>query len=151
MPAATATGATIEIDGEALSPDVAARVAEVVIEQDVHLPSSFEIRFSDPARTATADVPVKIASRVKVATSSISGEPAPVLSGEVTSLEAEYSGAGSFLIIRGYDLSHRLHRGRRNRVFTQVTYSDVAQQIASDAGLDTGTIDPTGQVKDHVP
>ncbi|MFI5260107.1 MAG: VgrG-related protein, partial [Candidatus Limnocylindrales bacterium] len=151
MPTATATGATVEIDGEALSPTVASRVAEVLVDQDVHLPASFEIRISDPSRTALDDVPVKIASRVKISGSSVDGTPAPVLSGEVTALEAEYSETGSFLIVRGYDLAHRLHRGRRTRVFTQVMYSDVAQQIASDAGLDTGVIDQTGQVKDHVP
>jgi len=151
MPAATATGATIEIDGQPLSADVSGRVAEVTVEQDVHLPASFEIRFADPGRTATADVPVKIASRVKITGASVDGTPGPVLSGEVTALEAEYSPTGSFLVARGYDLAHRLHRGRHTRVFTQVMYSDVAQQIASDAGLDTGTIDTTGQVKDHVP
>lgn len=151
MPAATATGATIEIDGEALSADVAGRVAEVIVDQDVHLPASFEIRFSDPGRTATDDIPVKIASRVKVTGAAVDGPPSPVLSGEVTALEAEYSETGSFLVARGYDLAHRLHRGRHTRVFTQVMYSDVAQQIASDAGLDAGTIDTTGQVKDHVP
>ncbi|MGD0862263.1 MAG: VgrG-related protein [Candidatus Limnocylindrales bacterium] len=151
MPAATATGATIEIDGQALSPAVAGRVAEVVVDQDVHLPASFEIRFSDPDRTATADIPVKIASKVKVTGASVDGTPSPVLSGEVTALEADYSETGSFLVVRGYDMAHRLHRGRHTRVFTQMMYSDVAQQIASDAGLDAGTIDPTGQVKDHVP
>lgn len=151
MPAATATGATVEIDGQALSPSVAALIAEVTVDQDVHLPASFEIRFTDPGRTATEDVPVKIASRVKISSAPVNGDPAPVLSGEVTALEAEYSQAGSFLIVRGYDMAHRLHRGRKTRVFSQAMYSDVAQQIASDAGLDTGTITPTTQVKDHVP
>ena len=148
---ATATGATVEIDGEVLSASVAARVAEVVVDQDVHLPASFEIKLTDPDRTATVDVPVKIASKIKIGGASVDGTPSTVLSGDVTALEAEYSEAGSFLIIRGYDLAHRLHRGRRTRVFTQVMYSDVAQQIASDAGLDAGQIDTTGQVKDHVP
>ena len=148
---ATATGATVEIDGEVLSASVAARVAEVIVDQDVHLPASFEIKLTDPDRTATVDVPVKIASKIKIGGASVDGTPSTVLSGDVTALEAEYSEAGSFLIIRGYDLAHRLHRGRRTRVFTQVMYSDVAQQIASDAGLDAGQIDTTGQVKDHVP
>jgi phage protein D len=151
MPAATATGATVEIDGQALEAAVAARVVEVVVEHDVHLPASFEIRFTDQDRTATTDVPVRIASTVKISGASVDGTPAPVMSGEVTALEAEYARAGSVLVVRGYDLAHRLHRGRKTKVYTQVMYSDVAQQIASDAGLQTGTIDPTGAVKDHVP
>ena len=151
MPTATATGATVEIDGQALEPAVAARVAEVLVEQDVRLPASFEIRFTDQDRTAITDVPVKIASKVKITGASVDGTPAPVLSGEVTAIEAEYAQAGSVLVIRGYDLAHRLHRGRKTKVYTQVMYSDVAQQVASDAGLDVGAIDTTGTVKDHVP
>jgi phage protein D/phage baseplate assembly protein gpV len=53
--------------------------------------------------------------------------------------------------VRGYDMAHRLHRGRKSKAYTQVMYSDVAQQVASDAGLTAGTIDSSGAVKDHVP
>jgi len=151
MPAATATGATVEIDGVALPQAVASRVVEVTIEQDVHLPASFEVRLTDQGRTATSDVPVRIASKIQISGAAARGTPGPILSGEVTALEADYAGSGSFLIIRGYDMAHRLHRGRKTKVYTQVMYSDVAQQVAMDAGLEPGTIDSTDAVKDHVP
>ena len=37
----------------------------------------------------------------------------PLLTGEVTGLEADYDGTGTFTVIRGYDLGHRLLRQRR--------------------------------------
>jgi uncharacterized protein involved in type VI secretion and phage assembly len=151
MPIATATGATIEIDGKPLPADVRERVVEVVVEQDVHLPASFEIKIVDPERAADVGLPVKIASKVTVSGASVDGAPEPVLTGEVTALEAEYADRGSFFVIRGYDLAHRLHRGRRTKVFSQAKYSDIASQVASAAGLQAGTIDDSGQVKAHVP
>ncbi len=152
MPIATATGATIEVDGKALPPAVSDRVAEVAVEHDVHLPASFEVRIADPDRTATTGVPVRIGSTIRISGAAVDGDPRPLLSGEVTAIEAEYAAeAGSFLIVRGFDLAHRLHRGRRTRVFTQAKYSDVVAQVASAAGLAAGAIDDSGQVKDHIP
>jgi phage protein D/phage baseplate assembly protein gpV len=151
MPTATGTGATVEIDEMALAQDVAARVVEVTVDQDVRLPAGFEIRFIDQDRKATEGVPVRIGSRVKLTGAAVGGEPKQILSGEVTAIEADYAPGGSYLIVRGYDMAHRLHRGRKSKAYTQVMYSDVAQQIASEAGLTAGTIDSSGAVKDHVP
>ena len=52
--------------------------------------------------------------------------------------------------MRGYDKSHRLHRGRRTETYQNVKVSDVAQTVAGRAGLDVGTIDDSGAVLDFV-
>jgi phage protein D len=62
--------------------------------------------------------------------------------GEITGLEPEFStDALPTLVVRGYDLRHRLLRGRKTRSFTKMKDSDIAGQIAREQGL-------TGQVKD---
>ncbi|HEY7546662.1 MAG TPA: contractile injection system protein, VgrG/Pvc8 family, partial [Blastocatellia bacterium] len=62
--------------------------------------------------------------------------------GEITSLEPEFiSTRLPGLIVRGYDRRHRLLRGRKTRTFLQQKDSDIAAQIASEAGLTAQTED----------
>jgi len=71
-----------------------------------------------------------------------------LISGETTGLELSIHGDVSpRLVIRGYDRGHRLLRGRKTMSYTNVKDSDIASQIASDAGLsadveDTSTTYP---------
>ncbi len=55
--------------------------------------------------------------------------------GEVTSLEANIDATGSHVVIRGYDKSHRLHRGRKAAPGPQQKDSEIASAIAQEAGL----------------
>ncbi|WP_017718393.1 phage late control D family protein [Kamptonema formosum] len=62
--------------------------------------------------------------------------------GEIAGLEPEFSREEvPRLVVRGYDLRHRLSRGRKTRSFTKMKDSDIAGQIARARGL-------TAQVKD---
>jgi uncharacterized protein len=56
--------------------------------------------------------------------------------GEITGLEPEFpSGEPPTLTVRGYDRRHRLMRKRKTRSFLNMKDSDIANQIAGDAGL----------------
>ena len=46
--------------------------------------------------------------------------PEPLITAEVTALEAEFDSTGTFTVIRGYDPAHRLFRGRRTETYTQM-------------------------------
>ena len=48
----------------------------------------------------------------------------------------------------GCTLDHRLQRARRVRTFMNAKDSDVARKIASEAGIDMGTVDATSHVVD---
>ncbi len=70
--------------------------------------------------------------------------------GEITCLEPEFSADNvPMLTVRGYDRRHRLLRGRNTRTFTQIKDSDIAGQIAGEAGLTAKTED-TGIILDYV-
>jgi len=59
-----------------------------------------------------------------------------VFAGEVTGLEPEFRADETPTVtVRGYDRGHRLLRGRKTRSFTQVKDSDIAAQVAQEAGL----------------
>jgi phage protein D len=76
--------------------------------------------------------------------------PEKLIEAEVTSLEAEMGGPGSFTIIRGYDPVHRLFRGRHTKSYTQATASDAVTQVAQRAKLPQGKIDSSKTVFDHI-
>ena len=65
----------------------------------------------------------------------------PLVKGEITAINGDYDATGNRIHMRGYDISHRLHRGRKTRTFVNVTDTDIVRRVASAAGIDIGTID----------
>ncbi|MCP5013272.1 MAG: phage late control D family protein [Aestuariibacter sp.] len=59
----------------------------------------------------------------------------PIIEGEITSLEPIFRPTPSTMIVRGYDLRHRLLRGRKTKTFTNVMDSAMAQKIIGAAGV----------------
>ncbi|MCP2729168.1 phage late control D family protein [Limnofasciculus baicalensis] len=56
--------------------------------------------------------------------------------GEIIGLEPEFSQESpSMLVVRGYDLGHRLMRGRKTRSFRQMKDSSIVEQIARDLSI----------------
>ena len=144
-------GFVITIDGSPLAADIEQLLVEAYVDDNRNLPDMFVLRFRDANRLVLSKAAVKIGSRIKVAvTSTDTQSPEPLISGEVTALEADFDATGTYTLIRGYDLSHRLFRGRHAETYTQVTASDVATKVARRAGLSIGTVEPTSTVFDHV-
>ena len=70
--------------------------------------------------------------------------------GEITGLEPEYEqNQVPTLVVRGYDLRHRLMRGQKTRSFTKMKDSAIASQIASDLRLGS-QVKPTQVELDYV-
>lgn len=60
----------------------------------------------------------------------------PMMQGEITGLEPTFmEDSIPSMIVRGYDHGHRLLRSHKTRTFRQMTASDIAKQIAREAGL----------------
>jgi len=121
------------------------------VDDSLNLPDLVIMRFRDQERTVIAKVGAKIGSKLVVSATSIGGTgPEPLITAEITALEAEFDSTGTYTVIRGFDPAHRLFRGRRTETYTQVTASDVAKKVAQRAGLSLGTMDATKTVFDHV-
>lgn len=145
------TRATIEVDGRELDATVVPDVERVVVDDHLHLPDTFELTIRDHARDVLDRTGIRIGSRVKISAPALGSTTAEALiTGEVTSVEAAYTSSGSKVIVRGYDHAHRLTRGRRTETYLNVKCSDVARTVASRAGLQTGTIDNSGEVQAYI-
>lgn len=151
--AALASAIKVEVDGQPLDGAVETSLVRVVVDDHLHLPDTFEITFQETADMTVAETArLRVGCAVKVSTSALGeGTTSLLVSGEVTALEGVYrEGKAPLLVARGYDHAHRLSRGRSSATFENVKYSDVARTIASQVGLDVGTIDDSGRVHEHV-
>ena len=148
-----ASALKVEVGGQPLDRAVETALLRVVVDDDLHLPDTFELTFQETAdMTIAATARLRVGSAVKVSTSALGdGTSSLLISGEVTALEGVYrEGKAPLLVARGYDHAHRLSRGRSSATFQNVKYSDVARTIASQVGLGGGTIDDSGRVHEHV-
>lgn len=126
----------IQLNGNDLAPDVAAMLDEVIVEDDLLQPAMFSLRFNDPKHTLLDGKQFALGTEIKIgAASTATAAIAVLLVGELTALEPIYEQHNQVVVLRGYDRSHRLHRGSKTRTFLKQTDSDIASQIARENGL----------------
>lgn len=143
--------ALVTIDGSPLAAALEPSLESVLVDDHLHLPDMFLLTFRDIDRTLLADAGIRIGSRVVVSGSALGEQaPKPLITGEVTAIEAEYDALGGRAIVRGYDPSHRFHRGRHTETWRNVTDSDIARAVARRAGVEIGTIDESTTTHEHV-
>lgn len=141
----------VEVDGSALPPEIGGLLTEAWVDDSQRLPDMFSLRFRDVGRAVLERSGATIGSTVRISVQTVDGqEPALLIAGEVTAVEAEFDSGGTFTLIRGYDPAHRLFRGRRTAAYTQATASDVVTAVVQRAGLSTGDIEATSTVHDQV-
>jgi uncharacterized protein involved in type VI secretion and phage assembly len=118
-------------------------VIRVTAETHLHLPGMFEIAFSDVG-DVTRVAGLSIGTEVRIfGPDRETAAPRPLIVGEVTSIEGIFERRTFVTVVRGYDWAHRLQRARRTRTFLNMTDSAIAEQVAQEAGLTVGRIDPS--------
>lgn len=141
----------VEVGGRELPAEVDLRLERVVIDSHLFLPDMFALSFRDPGRNVIETGGFEIGAQVTLAAAARGQEATDVLIvGEVTAVEADFNEAGSHVAVRGYDYSHRLHRGRTTETYRNVTDSDIVRTIARRVGLEIGRIDDTTTVHRHI-
>ncbi|MGH8938250.1 MAG: hypothetical protein ACRDV2_02760, partial [Actinomycetes bacterium] len=119
----------------------------VVVDSHLHLPDMFELTFLDQQGTLLDDAGFKLGLELEVRGGAINQKQDwSLVVGEITAMEGQYGGPVRTTAVRGYSHEHRLQRARRARTFLDAKDSDVAKQIAGDAGLTVGQVDATTQV-----
>jgi uncharacterized protein involved in type VI secretion and phage assembly len=151
MPTQTAsTQRIIEIEGSELSADVEGQLESALVVDRLAMPDMFTLVFRDPDRDILGRAGLEVGKKVKISTTGLTEDsPEALIAGEVTSVEADYDSLGTRAVVRGYDKSHRLAAGRKSKTFMNVKYSDIASQIAGDAGL-SADVDDSGSTVEHV-
>lgn len=145
------TRPVVTIDGTPLREELAAKVLEVVVDTRLHQPDMLQVTFVDPGHDLLRTLGVRIGSTCEIATTRLGdGTQTRLVQAEVTSLERELDEHGSTAVLRGYDVSHRLGRGRRTATYNDVTDADLVRRVAGRAGVPLGTVAAGGPTHDHV-
>jgi phage protein D len=141
----------INVNGTALSPKIADSVFDVEVETSLYLPSMFIMRlYDDDSITIIDGDTFKQGKTIEISVKGFSDTFTTIFKGEITALEPDFAqDSTAVLVVRGYDRSHRLHRGTKSKVFVQVTDSDIVSKITREAGL-TPNVEATTEVHDHV-
>jgi uncharacterized protein involved in type VI secretion and phage assembly len=155
----------LQIDGTDAPPELKKDIIKIMVEESLHLPAMFTLVLHNNYIPADQNNQVwrhqkylEIGKSVRIgfgnSTTMDKNFDQPkksyVIEGEITAIDANFTEKSeSHLMIRGYDLSHRLHRGRHSRSFQNMKDSDIVERIAREAGLDT-ECDNTGEPREYV-
>lgn len=141
----------IEVGGTPLPEELDNLLVSAFVDDSTALPDMFCLAYRDPSRRVLAEGGFEIGSkvRIRVFTDDTPGGEL-VFTGEVTALEAEFDPGGTLSVVRGFDPSHRLCRGRVTESYRDATYSEIAARVARRAGLEIGQVDPHPTVHRHV-
>ena len=128
-------------------------VREIVVDTSLHLPDMFTIQLDDPTLDWIDSPLLDVGNPVEISGETGEeerAEKALLMKGEITAIEPELTeDSGVTVMVRGYDKSHRLHRGKKTRTFLQISDSDIVQKIAQENGL-AAQVEKTSQSYDHV-
>ena len=158
----------VEIGGQQASPELIKDLLQITIEESLHLPAMFTLVVHNsylPTNNKSEYQPwrhekvFEIGTKIRLGfSSSTTQDPnfelekqGYLIDGEITAIEVHFNKKSEApIIVRGYDSSHRLHRGRQNRSFLNNTDSDIVRQIAQEVGILIGNIDESGAAHEYV-
>jgi len=143
----------IKINRQDVAKEFMDDLLEIVVDTSLYLPSMFTLEVLDERLKWVDDALLDIGKQVEIslkAAEEAGGVQGILIKGEITALEPHFSATGrTTMLVRGYDKSHRLHRGKKTRTFLKMKDSDIASKLASETGL-TAQVDATTVTYDFV-
>ena len=95
----------VTIGGAPLTPTLATLLVGGWVDFGAGVPGAFQLTFRDPKKKVLGQAGARIGADVVLApVADGQGAQSPLLTGEITGLETDYDGTGTFTVIRGYDL-----------------------------------------------
>ena len=146
-PAATLVSAVeVKVGGQSLDPSIMERMLEARVQDNLMLPDAFLLRFRDPdfklVDGSLFDVGAKIELKFAGTGTGPAGAP---FAGEVAAIAPQFESEGCVMVVRGYDVSHKLNRSRNTRTFQDMTASDIAKKVIGESGL-SAEVESTSEV-----
>ena len=165
----------LKLNGVDAPPELVGDILEIVVDESLHMPCMFTLKVHNVYLSASKETkewkndkhfnigdsvsigfkPSKTKDSKLVKNENEKKEVMPLINGEITGIEVQFANTSqAHIIVTGYDISHRLHRGRHNRSFTNCTDSDIVAKIAEEIGIYKTSnrlfLDPSGVVHKYV-
>jgi phage protein D len=137
--------------GSPISPELHGKINSLIVENSLTLHDVATIEFLDSKIDLIDNEKFKVGDPLEISVAfGKNGKETIIFKGEVIESEPEYKLPLITLKVRAFDESHRLARGRHVRDYQNVTDSDIAKKIASEAGLDPKGVESTSVVYPYV-
>ncbi|MCA1666731.1 MAG: VgrG-related protein [Thermomicrobia bacterium] len=124
----------IEIDGQSASSEFMDSLTRITVESSLNIPAVATLFLDSPSlgRPLTwIDSESYDPGKKLVVKLGYGSDASKVFDGEIVELEPSFGGAGVRLVIRAFDLLHRLSRGRKVKSFLNMTDQDIISQVLS--------------------
>jgi len=155
---------TLLIDDEPAPSGLMEDILQLVVEESLHRPCAFTLVLQNDYQSGSEQPwryqsllqigkPIKIGFSTGTTEAPDYNQPHNryLLEGEITAIETQFSEKSQApIFVRGYDVSHRLHRGMHNRSFQNMTDSDIVKKIAAEVGIKLGAIADSSIPHDYV-
>lgn len=144
----------IKINGSPMPARIEPYIIGVNVDNAVAVPSMFELELAGADLQEAPilfidDLLFSIGNEVEIGMGYADASETVII-GEITALEPVFSfDRLPGLTVRGYDLRHRLQRGRKTRSFLQQKDSDIATLLANEAGMQPDVQD-SGVVHEYI-
>ena len=140
---------SVKVAGNPLAEATLRALAEVRVEQSLHVPDAFTLRFNDHDLSLLGGTKFDLGVEVEVGID-VKGVVTRLMTGEVTALCAELDGLHQQqFVVTGLDRRHRLARGVKVRTFVNQTDGAAISTIAKEHGLRVSS-DPTSGVHEYL-
>ncbi|HEY3240421.1 MAG TPA: phage baseplate assembly protein V, partial [Acidimicrobiia bacterium] len=140
---------SIKVNGSALKDATLAALTEVRVEQSLHVPDAFTLRFNDHDLELVGATTFDLGAEIEVAVDT-RGAVTRLVTGEVTGLCAELDGLDQQqFVVTGLDRRHRLARGVKVRTFVNQTDGNAVTKVAQQHGLRVSA-DPTPGLHEYL-
>ncbi|MCL1834090.1 MAG: hypothetical protein FWG49_06260, partial [Leptospirales bacterium] len=125
----------IYLNGKRLSSDMESDVKEIIVEKRMDYSSTFAITMSDMGRKWTDHPELAEGAKVKIMLG-YKDAVDEVMYGVVTGMAPVFrKNSDERVIIKGHDVLHQLHRGKKTVTFSNMTYKEIVEKIAAEAGV----------------
>jgi phage protein D len=141
----------VRLDRRRVPEEFMSSLAEITVENSLHMPDVATVVLNDPGLRWIDDPLLTPGTTLEIHALGSRGATTgrPVFDGEIVELEPEFGAKTHRLTVRAFDRLHRLARGRLVRSFQNVTDSDVAGRLASEADLEPDIL-ATRQVHEYL-
>lgn len=141
MTAPGVASAIVRVDGRETGVDVAAKLADVVVDRQLRIPDRATLRYGDDGLAIVDGGPFAVGAALEVALgSAAAGGTTTVFDGLIAALEPEFTDRGAALVVCALDRGCLLQRTPRTATYQQMSYGEIAGALAARAGLATGEL-----------
>ncbi len=139
----------LKIAGSDAAEAVIDAITKVVVEDEITLPDLAVVHLDDPDGTLLRSTGADVGEELEIEISA-AGESNRIFKGEITAVESTIDNEHRRAVIRGYDKTHRMQRGRVTETHEDSTIGDVISKVARRQGLRASDNGDASWVNEHV-